>query len=76
MHQVTLRGVTAKGKPDTGNLVFLFDAANNSIYGDPYEDPNAFYHGTARFSLPTGNYWAFAWFTTTDAKGFPPACAP
>ena len=71
MHEVTLRGVTAKGKPDTGDLVFLFNAANNSIYGDPYEEPNAFYHGTARFSLPTGNYWAFTWFTTTDRKGFP-----
>ncbi len=71
MHEVTLRGVTAKGKPDTGDFVFLFDAANNSIYGDPYEEPNAFYHGTARFSLPTGTYWAFTWFTTTDRKGFP-----
>jgi hypothetical protein len=71
MHEVTLRGVTSNGKPDTGDLVFLFNAANNSIYGDPYEEPNAFYHGTARFSLPTGMYWAFSWFTTTDKKGIP-----
>jgi hypothetical protein len=69
MHIVTLRGVTAAGKPDTGDVVFLFNTDNNAIYGDPYEEPNTFYHGTARFALPSGNYWAFAWFTTTDKKG-------
>jgi hypothetical protein len=71
MHEVTLRGVTTNGKPDTGDLVFLFDAADNTIYGDPFEEPNAFYHGTARFSLPSGTYWALTWFTTTDKKGMP-----
>ncbi len=69
MHRVTLRGVTAAGQADTGDLVFLFDSANNAIFGDPYEDPNVFYHGTARFSLPAGNYYAFAWFTTVNKKG-------
>jgi hypothetical protein len=69
MHIVTLRGVTAAGKPDTGDLVFLFNTDNNAIYGDPYEEPNTFYDGTARFALPSGNYWAFGWFTTTDSKG-------
>jgi len=71
MHEVTLRGVTTNGKPDTGDLVFLFNAADNTIYGDPFEEPNAFYHGTARFSLPSGTYWALTWFTTMDRKGIP-----
>jgi hypothetical protein len=71
MHTVTVRGLTAAGKPDTGDLVFLYDATNNAIYGDPYEDPSAFYHGSAKFSVPDGKYWALAWFTTVDKKGNP-----
>jgi hypothetical protein len=70
MHTVTVRGLTMAGKPDTGDLVFLYNATNNAIYGDPYEDPSAFYHGTAKFSVPAGKYWALAWITTVDKKGF------
>ena len=40
--------------------MFLYNAANNAIYGDPYEDPSAFYHGSAKFSVPAGQYWALA----------------
>jgi hypothetical protein len=69
MHTVTVRGVTAAGKADTGDLVFLYNAANNAIYGDPYEDPSAFYHGTAKFSVPAGPYWALAVFPTLNKKG-------
>jgi hypothetical protein len=69
MHTVTVRGQTVAGRPDTGDLVFLYNATNNAIYGDPYEDPSAFYHGIAKFSVPAGQYWAFAWFTTLDKKG-------
>jgi hypothetical protein len=71
MHTVTVRGVTAVGKPDTGDLVFLYNATNNGIYGDPYEDPSVFYHGTAKFSVPAGQYWALAWITMVDKKGNP-----
>jgi hypothetical protein len=70
MHTVSVRGLTVAGKPDTGDLVFLYNATNNAIYGDPYEDPSAFYHGTAKFSVPSGKYWALAWITTVDKKGF------
>jgi len=71
MHTVTVHGQTAAGKPDTGDMVFLYNATNNAIYGDPYEDPSAFYHGIAKFSVPAGKYWALAWFTTVDKKGNP-----
>ena len=69
LHTVTIRGVTQAGKADTGDLVFLFNATNNALYGDPYEETSVFYHGTAKFSVPTGKYWAFAWFTTMTKKG-------
>jgi hypothetical protein len=69
MHTVTVRGLTAAGQQDTGDLVFLYNATSNAIYGDPYEDPSAFYHGAARFSVPAGQYYALAWFTTTDRQG-------
>ena len=71
MHTVTVRGQTMVGKPDTGDLVFLYNATNNAIYGDPYEDPSAFYHGAAKFSVPAGKYWALAWITTVNKKGYP-----
>ena len=71
MHTVTVRGLTAAGHPDTGDLVFLYNATDNSIYGDPYEDPSVFYHGNAKFSVPAGQYWALAWLTTVDKKGNP-----
>ncbi len=70
MHTVTVRGVTVAGKADTGDLVFLFNAANTAIYGDPYEDPSVFYHGSAKFSVPTGPYWALAVFPTLNKKGY------
>lgn len=69
MHTLTVRGVNDAGKADTGDLVFLYNAANNAIYGDPWEDPSAFYHGSARFSVPSGPYWALAVFPTLNKKG-------
>jgi len=69
LHTVTIRGLTAAGTPDTGDEVFLYNASNNALYGDPWEDPSTFYHGAAKFSVPAGKYWAFGWFTTVDKKG-------
>ncbi len=71
MHTVTVRGLTVAGHPDTGDLVFLYNATNNEIYGDPYEEPSVFYHGSAKFSVPAGQYWALAWITTVNKKGYP-----
>jgi len=71
MHTVTVRGITAAGKPDSGDLVFLYNATNNAIFGDPYEDLSVFDHGVAKFSVPAGQYWALAWITTVDRKGNP-----
>jgi hypothetical protein len=71
MHTVTVRGLTAAGHPDTGDLVFLYNATSSEIYGDPYEDPSIFYHGVAKFSVPAGQYWALAWLTSVDNKGYP-----
>ncbi len=71
MHILTVRGLTAGGKPDTGDLLFLYNADNAAIYGDPVESLTGFYHGTAKFALPSGPYWALAWFFTLDKKGDP-----
>src|ERR1700723_3837865 len=69
MHRLTVCGVSAAGKADTGDPGFLYNAAHTPIYGDPYEDPSAFSHGTAKYSVPAGPYWALAVFPPLNKKG-------
>jgi hypothetical protein len=65
MHELTVTGTNEAGRPDTGDPVFVINAANWHTFGDPVETNNVFYHGTARYSVPGGTYWAFAWFYGT-----------
>lgn len=60
MHTLTVTGTTPAGKPDTGDLVFVFDV------NDPAALPSFgsfFDHGTAKYSVPTGTYWAMSAFS-------------
>jgi hypothetical protein len=68
MRTLTVTGTSLAGKPDTGDDVFVFNAADSSAFRDPSESESFFYHGVARFSVPAGTYWAFAWFVTNLTK--------
>jgi len=62
MHTLTVTGANMAGRPDTGGVVLVFNADNASLFSDPIESVNFFYHGVARFSVPAGHYWAIGIF--------------
>jgi hypothetical protein len=62
LHTLTAVGRNLAGRPDTGDVVLVFNADNTALFGDIYENENFFYHGTAKFSVPPGHYWALADF--------------
>jgi hypothetical protein len=62
MGTLTVVGKDLAGKPDTGDTVLVFNLDNcNKL--DLGSSVNTFYHGTAKFSVPQGHYWAAALFT-------------
>jgi hypothetical protein len=63
MHTVTVTGTNLAGKPDTGDTAYVINAANWHTFSDPIEATNVFYHGSAKFSVPAGTYWAIGNFT-------------
>ncbi len=62
MHELTVTGTDEAGRPDTGDLVIVVNAANWHAFGDHIENNNTFYHGVAKYSVPAGTYWAIAFF--------------
>jgi hypothetical protein len=62
MHTLTVTGTNLRGQPDTGDTVIVINAADWQRFGDPNEIFNFFYHGTAKYSLPAGQYWAIGDF--------------
>jgi len=62
MHTVTVTGKDLSRRADNGDIVWLFNAGNVANFGDPFEAMNFFYHGTAKFSVPAGYYWAIGDF--------------
>ena len=62
MHTLTVTGTNLAGQPDTGDLVLVFDADDARRYADPVESLSFFDHGTAKFSVPAGNFWALGIF--------------
>jgi Subtilase family len=62
MHTLTVRATNLKGRPDNGDVVEVFNAANWHTFGDPDESESTFYHGAAKFSVPAGPYWAIGFF--------------
>ena len=64
MHTLTVTGTNLAGKPDTGDLVMIFNADNSNRFADPVESANVFDHGVTKFSVPAGHYWAIGAFLT------------
>lgn len=62
MHVLTVTATNISGRPDTGDVVFVVNQDNSALFGDPFESMNDFYHGSAKFSVPAGNYLAFGMF--------------
>lgn len=71
MHTLTVHGRALDGKPDTGDLVYVLNSDNFAFFGDPNETLSFFDAGTAKFSVPTGHYWALGDFTDFDSRGNP-----
>ena len=68
METLTVTGTNAQGKPDTGDFVYVFNADDSRRFSDPAESLGTFYHGTAKFSVPAGHYWAIGDFPTVVNK--------
>src|SRR5581483_2719929 len=73
LRTLTVTGTNLAGKNDTGDVVFAFNADNTALFGDLNENENLFFHGTAKFSVPAGHYWAVGEFTDFSARNKPSA---
>ena len=67
MHVLTVTATNTAGQPDNGDVVFVVNEDNSTLFGDPIESENDFYHGSTKFSVPAGNYFALGMFF--DASG-------
>ena len=70
LRTLTVHGTDLAGRPDSGDSVLVFNADNCARFGDPIETDNVFYHGVAKFSVPTGHYWAIGQFLSYGGGGF------
>jgi hypothetical protein len=66
MHTVTVTATNLQGKPATGGSLIVVNAGDWRKFGDPNEVFSTFYHGTAKYSVPAGTYWAIADFTNSS----------
>ena len=70
MRTLTMLGRNLKGGKDYGDSIFVFNAANANIFGDPdFEGFSFFWNGSAKFSVPVGTYWAIGDFLTFGKHG-------
>jgi hypothetical protein len=67
MHVLTVTATNISGQPDNGDIVFVLNEDNSTLFGDPIESENDFYQGSTKFSVPAGNYFALGLFF--DASG-------
>jgi hypothetical protein len=70
MHTLTVTASNLSGKPDNGDVTWVFDADNLAAFDGGVENVGTFYHGVAKFSVPAGRYWVigeFASFTGAAA---------
>ena len=70
METLTVTGTNLAGKPDTGDLVQVFNADNGTRFADPIESVNVFDKGVAKFSVPSGHYWAVGMFAQFAGKSY------
>jgi hypothetical protein len=68
-HTLTMHGTDLAGKADNGDDITVFNAGNCGKFGDPVETENIFRRGIAKFSVPTGNYWAVSDFIAVSHGG-------
>ena len=62
MRTVIVSGTNLAGRPDTGDLISVFNVDDGARLGAGGGSPGVFDHGTARFSVPAGHYTALAEF--------------
>jgi hypothetical protein len=72
MHTLTVTGRNLAGRPDTGGQVFVYNVDDSRLLG-PGANSGVFYHGTAKFSVPTGHYFALGDFVDVSGTGKPAA---
>jgi hypothetical protein len=71
MHTFTVTATNSAGKPDTGDTVVVFDGADLQAFGlDFNASVSTFFHGVAKFSVPTGNYWVIGSFLNAAGNTF------
>jgi hypothetical protein len=68
LHTLTMAATAQNGKADTGDAIFLLDEDNPNRFSDPEESFSVFDHGTAKFSVPAGHYWAIGDFISFSAN--------
>lgn len=73
MHTLVVQAADKSGRPDNGDEIFVFNADNPLLFEEIDEFASTFCHGTARFSMPAGHYWAVADFLTGRTSGNRPA---
>ncbi|MBE8523889.1 hypothetical protein ILP97_41490 [Amycolatopsis sp. H6(2020)] len=70
MRTVSVDATDIAGKPADTGIAFLYNTDDGNTLA-PDENFNYFFGGTAKFSVPDGNYSALGVFWTTDADGNP-----
>ncbi|MDQ7807939.1 hypothetical protein Q5425_29735 [Amycolatopsis sp. A133] len=70
MRTVSLDATDIAGKPADTGIAFLYNTDDGDTLA-PDENFNYFFGGSAKFSVPDGNYSALGVFWTTDADGNP-----
>ncbi|MGN6793216.1 MAG: hypothetical protein ACTHJW_12605 [Streptosporangiaceae bacterium] len=68
LHTLTTAATGLNGRPDTGDAIFVFNEDNPARFSDPEESFSVFYHGTAKFSVPAGHYWAVGDFISFNGN--------
>lgn len=70
LHTLTVKATNPAGTPDTGDSVLVFNVHNEAVFGAAgFGQLNIFYHGTAKYSAPSGTYWAVGLFGSTFNHG-------
>jgi hypothetical protein len=64
MHVLTVAGTNLAGKPDTGDMVRVLNVTDPTKLDPIFGADNFFFHGTAKYSVPSGTYWAIGIFFT------------
>jgi hypothetical protein len=70
METLTVTGTNLAGRPDTGDLVEVFNADDSTRFADPVASANVFDKGTTKFSVPSGHYWAVGMFSQFAGKNY------